>query len=427
VNKKLKILIIHYRYFISSGAERYMFNIKDALERNGHKVIPFSIKSQLNKETEFEKFFIEPIGEGKEVYFSQYNKNDRKTVIKGLSRMLYSFEAKDKLEALIEEVRPDIIYVLLYQNKISMSVIDAAKKYKIPVVHRISDFGQVCVNQHFYRKSEICEKCLTGTKANAVFNKCVYNSYVYSFIKVLSLKIQEVLRIKEKIDAFVVPSNFTLSKLQQYGIEREKLFHIPTFFNFSAVSNEQKITYEPFALFVGRIEEEKGVFTLIKAFENTKLNLKIIGFSHSGFDEKLNDYLRNKSHNIEFLGKKDFDQIQDYLSRCAFTIVPSEWYDNLPNTILESFAFRKCVVATDVGSLKELVIANETGLLFPLKDHLALREQANLLISNTVLCEELGSAAYNKLSTEFSEQNHYEKLINLLQSVIAKRHISHNN
>ena len=419
----MKIIIVNYRYFISGGPERYLFNIKDLLEKNGHTVIPFSIKSSHNQPTEYDDFFMSPIGAGKEVYFRDYNKFDIKSMIKSFSRMLYSFEAKRKLDALIKNVKPDLVYVLHYQNKMSASIFSAVIKNKIPVIHRVSDFGQICANGIFYRaaKKDICERCLTGSKMNAVVHKCVHDSYILSAIKASSLQLQKMLGITKKIDAFVVPSKFTISKLQQFGIPGTKLFHIPTFFNFKTIKDRQDISYEPFALFIGRIEEEKGLMTMIRAFENTGYSLKIIGGSSSGYDRKLKEYLENKKHNIEFLGQKNFEEIGEYLSTCAFTVMPAEIYDNFPNTVLESYAFKKCVLATNVGSLKEIVTDNETGVLFDLKDVVSLKQKLDDLFGNKQKCIELGLNAFNKLNRDYSAEKHYQKLIQLFEITVGPR------
>ena len=418
--RELKIIIVNYRYFVSGGPERYLFNVMDLLEKNGHEVIPFSIKSKLNKPSKYENYFIDPVGNDDAVYFSEYKKTNIRTVIRSFSRMFYSFEAKKKLSALIKDVKPDLVYVLHYQNKVSASIFDAAANNKVPVIHRISDFGQICANALFYRptQKDICERCLTGSKFNAVKNKCVYDSYVYSAIKAGSLKFQEIIGLTKKVQAFVVPSKFTLGKLQQHGFPQNKLVHIPSFFNFEFLSNKEEITYEPFALYIGRIESEKGLLSLVKAFENTNFNLKIIGFSSTGFEDELKDYLKDKKHNIEFLGKKGFDEIQYYLSKCSFTIVPSEWYDNFPNTLLESFAFKKCAVATNTGSLKELVIDHETGLLFKLKDIEDMRGKISYLFSNNDICKKLGENAFDMLNKEYSSSEHYKKLNKLFETVV---------
>lgn len=397
-----------------------MFNIKEVLEKNGHSVVPFSIKNKYNLSSEYEKYFINPVSSAEAVYFSEYNKTNIITAFRSFLRMFYSFEAKRKLSQLIRVVKPDIIYVLHYQNKISASIFDAAKKSKIPVVHRISDFGLICSNALFYRpvEKDICERCLHGSRVNAVIHKCVHDSRVYSFIKAASLKFQQTLKIREKIQVFVVPSMFTIEKLKAYGLPSSKIVHIPTFFNFQSIPEAPEISYEPFALYIGRIEPEKGLLTMIKAFESTGFNLKIIGFSTSGFDDELKNYLKNKNENIEFLGRKSFNEIQGYLCTCAFTIVPSEWYDNFPNSILESYAFQKCVIATNIGSLKEMVLDGETGLLFKIKDHLDLREKITRLFNNGAECRRLGLNAFARLNTEYSEKEHYVKLIKIFSSVI---------
>lgn len=415
----MKIIIVNYRYFFSGGPERYLFNVTELLEKNGHTVIPFSIKHSKNEFTPYEKYFLDPIGTGKEVYANEYDKTNFDTLKKTVGRMLYSFEARNKLGVLIEAVKPDIIYVLHYQNKISASIFDAAVKYKIPVVNRISDFGQICSNALLFRpkQKDICERCLQGSKLNAVVNKCVQNSYVYSAMKAASLVIAEqIVQTKSKINAFVVPSAFTLKKMTSYGFDANKMHHIPTFF--SGKNSTGSISYANFALFIGRIEAEKGLFTLINAFVNTDHHLKIIGFSTDGYEAELQQFLQGKNHNIEFLGKKVFAEIVPFLQDCAFTIVPSECYDNFPNSLIESYAYQKAVIATNLGSLKEMVSDGKTGLLFKAKDANDLKDKVSFLFNNPVLSKLYGNNGYNKLIDEYSAEIHYKKLMNVFNAVL---------
>ncbi|MEP7144525.1 MAG: glycosyltransferase family 4 protein [Ferruginibacter sp.] len=417
----MKIIIVNYRFFISGGPERYLFNIIELLQKKGHIVIPFSIKHNKNEQTTYERYFLDPIGDGNEVYASEYDKTNINTLAKTVSRMWYSVEAKRKLEILIKDVDPDLIYVLHYQNKISPSIFDAAIKFNVPVVHRISDFGQICANSLLFRprQKDLCERCLNGSKWNAVKNKCVQDSYVYSAIKAMSLVIAErVVDVKSKISAYVIPSSFTLHKLAEYGLDRKKLYHIPTFFNTGILEGSAINLYLPFALYIGRIVQEKGLFTLISAFVNTNFNLKIIGFSDSAYQQELEKYLEGKQHNIEFLGRKTFGEIAPYLQTCAFTIVPSETYDNFPNSILESYAYKKPVIATNLGSLREMVVDRETGLLFNMQDVADLQEKIAFLLNDPGLCEQYGINGYIKLQEEFGAEKHYQKLMKVFNSVL---------
>lgn len=296
----MKIALVNYRYFISGGPERYYFNIKEILEKNGHTVIPFSIKSSRNIPSDYDKYFLETVDD--EVYFSQSRKSI-KVILKSFTRMFYSFEAKHNFKQLLKDTQPDLIYIMQMHNKISPSILDAAKEMNIPIVHRISDFQYMCPNALFYNdKKGVCEDCLKNKRFNCIKYRCVLNSPIYSAIKMAAKWIHDVMKITKKIDAFVVPSSFTLGKLQEYGIPKNKLYHIPTFFNLK--EENPIVEYKPFILFVGRIEKQKGLMTLIKAFENTNYNLKIIGFSNDGYEDELKNYLVGKKHNIEFLGER---------------------------------------------------------------------------------------------------------------------------
>lgn len=398
-----------------------MFGIKEILEKNGHEVIPFSIKNKRNLPNEYEKYFLSPVGEDN-IYFHEYKKNDLRTVVKSMSRMYYSLEAKRKLASLIRNEKPDLIYILYYQNKISISIFDAAWKAGIPVVHRISDFGQICANGLFFRpiQKDICERCLHGSKVNAIKYKCVHRSLVLSAIKAGSLQFEKTVDIKKKTEAFIVPSKFTLKKLQEYGFPDDKLINIPTFFNSNLLDDKMQVSYSPFALYVGRIEAEKGILSLVKTFKNLPYKLKIIGFSNTNYVEELRNYMGDECRNIEFLGQMSFDDMKGYLSSCLFTVVPSECYDNFPNVILESYAFKKCVIASNNGSLKEIVLNRQTGLLFNLNDITAFKNLSKELFENVELAKHLGQNGYELLHEKYSPEHHYAKLITVFNSVVDK-------
>ncbi len=420
----MKIILVNYRYFITGGPERYLFNVKDLLEREGHTVIPFSVKHKSNYPCNYEKYFASPIGKGDVTFFSESDKTDVREIGKYFSRMFFSFEVRRKFRKLISDTKPDLVYVLHYQNKLSPSFIGTARRRNLPVVHRVSDFGHICANQLFYnyRLKSVCERCLEGSKLNAVKYRCVYGSALYSLIKVSALKFHELLRIVNRINAFVIPSRFTYSRLAAFGIPEHKLNHIPSFFNDNLNregSCNKEVSYGDFALFVGRIEEEKGMMTLARAFEGTEMNLKIIGFSGTGFDIKMKEYLKDKTHNIQFCGSQSFDIICEYLNDCAFTICPTECYDNFPNSILESFAYRKAVICTNIGSLKEMVEHNVTGLMYEPHDYMALREHCSRLFANKEESRRMGLAGRKKIENELTESNHYNSLITLFEKVIS--------
>ena len=428
----MRIILVNYRYFISGGPERYYFNIKEILEKNGHEVIPFSVKSSRNVPNDYEKYFLDIVDD--EVYFAQAKKKTPKMILKSFTRMFYSFEAKKKMKQLISDTKPDLVYIMQMHNKISPSIVDAAREMNVPVIHRISDFQYMCPNALFYNdRIGVCEDCLKGKRMSCVKYKCVLNSPVYSGIKMMAKWMHDIMKVHRRIDAFVVPSEFTLGRLHEYGIPMEKLNHIPTFFNLKEVNPE--VEYKPFVLFVGRIEKQKGLMSLVKAFETIPYELKIIGFSNDGFEDELKQYLGRpingdlnveettaygKNGNIHFLGRKKFEDIVPYLKSCMCTVVPSEWYDNFPNVVLESYAYKKAVIATDFGSLQYMVDEGNTGMKFRYADLDDLRRCVSYMIEHPEASMAMGENAYHLIETKYSPESHYNKLIELMNKVIGK-------
>lgn len=412
----MKIILVNYRYFISGGPERYYFNIKEILEKNGHEVIPFSVKSSRNFPNGYEKYFLDIVDD--EVYFAQAKKKTPKMILKSFTRMFYSFEAKNKMKQLIRDTQPDLVYIMQMHNKISPSIVDAAREMKVPVVHRISDFQYMCPNALFYNdRIGVCEDCLKGRRFSCVKYKCVLNSPVYSGIKMMAKWLHDTMKVHKRIDAFVVPSEFTLGKLNEYGIPMEKLNHIPTFFNLKEIN--PKVEYKPFVLFVGRIEKQKGLMTLVKAFETLPYELKIIGFSNDGYEDELKSYL-GKRDNIQFLGRKNFEEIVPYLKSCLCTTVPSEWYDNFPNVVLESYAYKKAVIATDFGSLQYMVEEGYTGLKFKYADLDDFRKKITYMFEHPEEAKVMGKNGYKLIESKYSPETHYQSLMRVFDKVLNK-------
>ena len=165
----MKIIIVNYRYFISGGPERYMFNLKELLENHGHHIIPFSIKYAKNLKSEYEEYFVPPLSSEKEVYFKDQTWSV-KSFYKTIERAFYSPEVYRNLTRLIKDTKPDFAICLHFGRKLSPSVLSALHDSKVPFVVRLSDFGMICANSHMLRNEEVCEllnnSTLTLVEAN---------------------------------------------------------------------------------------------------------------------------------------------------------------------------------------------------------------------------------------------------------------------
>ena len=147
----MKILIVHYPYHPLSGPERYLFNVMDLLKRNGHTVIPFSINYANNIPSEFEKYFVEPIGDKNTHSYSAQTDLSISDKIEIVKNSFYHKEAWEKLNELIKTEEPDVAYFLQFFGKLSISIFDACHENNIPVILRLSDYGLICSKNIFYR------------------------------------------------------------------------------------------------------------------------------------------------------------------------------------------------------------------------------------------------------------------------------------
>lgn len=411
----MRILLVNYRYFISGGPEKYMFNIKKMLEDNGHEVIPFSIHSNKNVETEYSRYFVEPIGSRDATYFEECKKTP-KVIWQMLTRSIYSVEVEKAIRKEIEEVKPDLVYIIHFVNKLSPSVIRGAKKMGKPVVLRLSDYFLLCPRFDFMYEKKPCEECLHKGYRTCIQRRCVKGSLFASAVRVLSMKIHSLLNIYKDVDAFITPSEFLKNKLVANGFDAAKINCIPTFTASKSEVGQPRIG--EYGLYFGRITEEKGVETVVQAFEALPDHkVKIMGDDTTEEAKRLIQYVEEKQlKNIEFLGFKGGVELEEIIKGARYTLIPSVWYDNLPNTALESFQYSKPVIASNIGSLPELVLDGVNGYLFEAGDAEDLREKV-LMLSDDETVVKMGAASRARLEDRFAPKKHYDALMRVFDSV----------
>ncbi len=403
----MKILMVDKYYFIKGGAERYCFELSLLLEKNGHEVIPFSMKHADNFTTSYEKFFVENI---------EYNLNSNlakiKNSLKITSRMIYSIHAKNMLERLIRSVKPDIAHLHMIDHQISPSILHVLKKHNIPVIQTVHQYKLACPNYRLYnmKRKKICEKCLFGHYYHPIFEKCHKDSAFAGMLIGLETYIHKKMKIYEKnIDVFHVPSKFMGSKLEQAGIEKNKIHHF--FYTINIDNYKPHFDFENYILYYGRLAKEKGILTLLKAMvgiTNTKLLVVGDGQQRAELEAFC---LKKNLDNVEFLGIRNGENLKSIISKAKFIVVPSEWYDNSPLVIYESFSLGKPVIGSNLGGIPELIDDEKNGFIFEQGNVDQLSEKMTSLIDNADLIKSFGKNARYKAETEFAPEPHYGIII----------------
>ena len=174
-----------------------------------------------------------------------------------------------------------------------------------------------------------------------------------------------------------------------------------------------------YGLYFGRITEEKGVETVVKAYEMLpEHKVKIMGDDTTEEAVRLKQYVKEHNlKNIEFVGFKKGAELENIIKQARFTLIPSIWYDNLPNTALESFQYSKPVIASNIGSLPELVVDGINGFLFEPGNVEDLCKSISQM-KNGSLVEKMGAASYERLIDCFAPKKHYKALMEVFGSVL---------
>lgn len=415
----MRIIIANYRYFIAGGPERYMFKFMEVAEKNGVECIPFSVDYAMNVETKYSKYFVSPRGNREDIMYADIKMTPH-NILKMLNCTIYNFEAEKKLRKMIRDVKPDAVYVLHEINSLSPSIINAAKKEKVRVVHRISDFFMFCPKLDFLKGSEICESCIHGNYSEAIKNRCVKNSKLATLVRVMAMKLYSAIKVFDKVDAYITTCDFTKNKMIEGGIREDKITCIPTFID----TDKYVPCYENegYFLFLGRVAAQKGVIYVVEAMTSLKkygIKLKITGnLDNSDECRKIEKIIKEKhlEGTIEFVGFKCGHELDELIRKSIAIVNPAIWYENMPNTVIEAYAFGKPVIASRVGSLQEIVVDEKTGLLFELKNTHDLANKMIRFVENKDLAYKLGKQARELCERKYNVEAHYNKVMSLLET-----------
>jgi len=364
----MKILIIHNRYKQIGGEDAVVSAESDLFCRNGHDVEKIIYDNSLIKS------FIE-------------------TCKSGL-KAIYNPDSAKVLEMKIREFHPDVIHVHNFLPLVSPSVFFTANKWNIPVFLTLHNYRLICPSATLFFKGRIYEKSIKSIFPIHAIVKGVYrNSPMQTAMVVLMTAVHHFMGTwKNKIDAYITLTQFAKQKFihSALSIPEEKLFVKP---NFVEDCDNEVFEREDFFLFIGRLTEEKGIQTLLKAADLYYFKIVIIG---DGPLRPLVEASAEKNPNISYIGFQPKKVILDYLKKCKALIFPSLWYEGFPVTLAESLSTSTPVIASDLGSMKEIIQDHVNGLLFKtgsaddlilaimemnMDDHLAKELSANARLS----------------------------------------------
>lgn len=401
----MRILMIH-KFFHRATSTGYMFDLSKMMEKSGNEVIHFATQDPRNELSKYSKYFVSYVDFNAPSTFYQKVKN--------FSRAIYSKEARSKLECLIKDTKPDVAFLHSIASHLSPSVLLSLKRHKIPTVMHVQDYFLICPNYSLLSHGKLCEKCKGHRYYNAPIQRCYRNSFFRSLIMAFVLSLHRFTKIYERnIDYFICPSEFLLQKMVDFGIDRNKLIHIP-----QAISVKEKPPcFSPgkYILYFGWLRPEKGVETLIRAMETINgTQLRIVGDGEQRiYLEKL--IKSNTINNVTLCGPRFGQELIEIIGGALCVVVPSEWYEVYGMTTYEAFALGKPVIGSRIGGTPELIDDGINGFLFEPHNEEDLRSKIKIFIENPELAVEMGKNARRKVEQELSAENNYHSIMSLFK------------
>ena len=317
----------------------------------------------------------------------------------------------------IESFQPDVIHCFSIGAPVTPHFMEFAKSKGIPIVFSFRDYYYICPKNYMLNdKNEVLHKhesaleCILHhqPKRNILFDTLLYlkQSHHKSIIK-------------KHIDYFLTPSENLTQFVSNHFKKEGKTLANPILIKQNQNSNSEG----KYILFVGRLVPEKGVLTLLKAFQNISKQfpnekLWIVGDGNQ-IVELQNFTENNKLQNVLFLGNKSREELQEIYANCKFSVVPSEYLEAYGNVILESFAFGKTVITSDLVGIKEEIEENHVGLTYSFKYQKALEEKMAKLLSNASLKSELENNIPKYLATK-TFAKHFEDLVTIYENLLTR-------
>lgn len=404
----MKILIAHNRYQYAGGEDVVVQAESVLLQSYGHEVLLWEVD------------------------------NDRivgpQEKVKAALSAVYSSTSKKLIREKFSHFHPDIVHVHNFFPLISPAVYDACQDVNIPVVQTLHNYRLGCPKATPLRDGKICEDCIGKVVPwSSIIHGCYRHSRVQSAAVATMLTVHTLRGTwQNRVNAYICLTNFHKDKMVQAGLPKDKIYIKPNFVVTPQFQSESRRT-KNYALFVGRLSEEKGISTLIDAYAQSHLSipLKIVGDGPMGemLGEMLGEQVDNRGLGeaigqgtaaIAFLGRQSKETVLELMHHAQFLVFPSIWYEGFPLTIAEAFACGLPVIAPKLGSMAEIVEDGVTGLHFEAGNPQDLAAKIRWATTHPEAIDAMGKNALTTYKAKYTPEANYKLLMEVYHQVLNK-------
>jgi glycosyltransferase involved in cell wall biosynthesis len=329
-------------------------------------------------------------------------------------RMLYSRRRINEIRTLIDLEKPDVVHVHNVFPLLTPSIYIGIDESSVPLVQAVRNYRFLCPNGLFYTQGEVCHRCVEGQLINAIRFRCLHGDLVQSTIYAASIQLHRIIgTIPSKLGVLAALSPYVASQLEKYFRSVDKVYVLPNFINASNIPIGN-LTGN-YAVYLGRLSPEKGVVSLVEAMQDiSDVKLKVIGSGPS--ETQLKSMIQeNGMQNVELMGYINGPERFDIVRKAFCLIVPSQWHEPFGRVVLEAYACGVPVIAARMGGLQDLVIEEQTGLLYQTGDVHELTRSIKYLAENRKKAIVMGRRGRSLVEEHYSPESHYHKLMEIYQ------------
>ena len=359
------LLSINNYFYRRGGAEALFLEQNRMLAQSGWEVVPFAMQHENNLDSPYQPYFVQEIEYGKPAPLLRKIGNAQK--------ILYSFEARRRVAQLIALTRPDIAHAHNVYHHLSPSIFSLIRDQGIPTLMTLHDLKIACPAYKMLNDGGVCERCRDGALWQVAAQRCIKGSRMLSLLVMAESALHRLLGCYSKsVDRFIVPSRFYIDKLVQWGWQRERFSYLPNFIDTDALRPSGVEPGDAF-VYVGRLGPEKGISTFIRAAAQAGVPAWIVGVGPE--EASLRRLVQETGADATFHGYRSGTELAALIGAARALVLPSEWYENAPISVMEAYALGRPVIGADIGGIPELIHEGETGALFPSGDVEALAAQ----------------------------------------------------
>lgn len=394
----MRILLYNDNYDEIGGVETYFRLLPDGLRKLGREVYIFSFAEE-KKISKYEYI---------------YKKPKKNLLSRVFSSFVFDFKVYSLFNKCIKEVKPEIIHIN-HNSDYTNSILYALKKNKIPVLQSLHDYTIICpLGSCIDNKNMECH----GTFSI----KCIRCLPFVHFL-VYAIFFQYKVKFTRKvIKSFATGSKKFIDKLRKHNFYN--VYWLPYFVDSSYQKKVKKIKKEENTiLFVGRFREEKGAQYLIEAMPLILKKIpkaKLIMVGEGIIENFLKKRVRELgiSANVNFLGRVQFNDVQELYKRATVIAVPSVWTEQFGKVGIEAMQYGTPVVGSDIGGIPEWLHHNKNGFLVSPRNSKKLAQVIIKVLADKKLRKRFGKYAKKLVKEEYSYDLHFKLLELCYKNVI---------